>query len=298
MRDAAKAPILFMTTDPQPALGFDPVTGQPLLGEQTVSPEKKLLAPVWHTVLIVAVVLFNSFFSARLASRATSDSTVITEKGRIVQYAATIVLEFFLLLLVWIGLRLKKVTIRELIGARWNMVEATSYFKELPDRSRWWLVLLLDVAIAIAFWMVALITLASLSYAVGLAKQSQIGPAKKLAGMIGPHSWTGLLIFIVLSITAGFVEEIIFRGYLQRQIAALSGNIYAGLIASAIVFGAAHGYEGGRRMMLICILGLMFGLLAWWRKGLRPGMIGHAWFDSFQGVLLFVATRTGILPGQ
>ena len=79
------------------------------------------------------------------------------------------------------------------------------------------------------------------------------------------------------------------------QIAALSGNIYAGLFASAIIFGAAHGYEGGRRMMLIVVLGLMFGVLALLRKGLRPGMIGHAIFDSVQGVILFVAARTGIL---
>jgi membrane protease YdiL (CAAX protease family) len=113
--------------------------------------------------------------------------------------------------------------------------------------------------------------------------------------MIGPHTWIGLLVFIALSITAGFVEEIIFRGYLQRQIVALSGNIYVGLFASAIIFGAAHGYEGGRRMVLICVLGLMFGVLAWLRKGLRPGMIGHAIFDSFQGVILFIATRTGVL---
>ena len=113
--------------------------------------------------------------------------------------------------------------------------------------------------------------------------------------MLAPHTWLGLSIFVALSITAGFVEEIIFRGYLQRQIAAFSGNIYVGLIVSAIVFGAAHGYEGGRRMVLICILGLMFGVLALWRKSLRPGMIGHGLFDSFQGVLLFVATRMGLL---
>jgi len=287
-----------MSTDPQPALTFDPVTGQPLLPAQGAAEEKKLLAPVWHTVLIVVLLLLNSFFSARFAAQAVSDSAAVTEKGRIVQYAVTIVLEFFLLLLVWIGLRLRKTSLSDVIGARWPMVEEQSYFKELPERSRKWMVVLLDVGIALAFWFFALITISGLSYALGLAKQSQMGDAKKLAALIGPHTWVGLLVFVLLSCTAGFVEEIIFRGYLQRQIATLSGNIYVGLIVSAIIFGAAHGYQGARRMVLICILGLMFGVLTQWRKGLRPGMIGHGVFDSVQGIILFVATRMGVLTGH
>jgi membrane protease YdiL (CAAX protease family) len=60
----------------------------------------------------------------------------------------------------------------------------------------------------------------------------------------------------------------------------------AGVLISATVFGAAHGYEGGPRMMLIGIYGLMFGLLAWWRKSLRPGMIAHAWHDAISGAVL------------
>jgi membrane protease YdiL (CAAX protease family) len=284
-----------METEPQPALTLDPAAGQPLLSAHGPAAEKKLLAPVWHTLLVVVVVLVNSFFSAKLSSQAISTSVVVTEKVRIIQYVATIFLEFFLLFLVWIGLRLRQVTFRELIGTRWQAMEEFIYLKELPARSRAWAVVLLDVIIAIGFWLFALFTIVALSYAVGLAKQSQIGDAKKLAGLIAPHTWIGLLIFIALSITAGFVEEIIFRGYLQRQISALSGNVYLGLIVSALIFGAGHGYEGGRRMMLIVVLGLMFGALAWWRKGLRPGMIGHALFDSGQGIILFIATRTGVL---
>ena len=39
-------------------------------------------------------------------------------------------------------------------------------------------------------------------------------------------------------------------------------------------------------MLLIGIYGLMFGLLAWWRNSLRPGMMAHAWHDAFSGVVL------------
>jgi membrane protease YdiL (CAAX protease family) len=272
-----------MTTDPQPALGVDPVTGQTLQPAQPAAPEKQLLAPIWHTVLIVVVVLGNSSLSAWLSSRAMNlASGTVTEKMRILQYLATIALELLLLGFVWIGLRLKQTKIRDLIGGRWDSPEA----------------FLLDVAIAFVFWVIAYSTLIGLGFALGLAKTGQIDSAKKLAGMLAPHTLPGLGLFVLLSVIAGFVEEIIFRGYLQRQFAVLSGNVYIGLVGSALVFGGGHGYEGIRRMILIFVFGMMFGVLALWRKSLRPGMMAHGWHDSMQGVLLFVATKTGIIPSS
>ena len=86
--------------------------------------------------------------------------------------------------------------------------------------------------------------------------------------------------------TAGFCEEIIFRGYLQRQFAAVTRSMLGGVVLSAIVFGASHGYEGSPRMLLLALYGLMFGLLAWSRKSLRPGMIAHAWHDALSGAVM------------
>jgi membrane protease YdiL (CAAX protease family) len=105
-------------------------------------------------------------------------------------------------------------------------------------------------------------------------------------GFLVPSSTLELLVWSCLSITAGICEEIIFRGYLQRQFGIMARSTLAGVIASAIVFGAAHGYEGSQRMLLIGIFGLLFGLLAWWRKSLRPGMLAHAWHDGLSGALL------------
>ena len=85
------------------------------------------------------------------------------------------------------------------------------------------------------------------------------------------------------------------RELLVVAYSALSGNAYVGLIGSAILFGLGHGYEGARRMVLIAVLGAMFGLLALLRKSLRPGMMAHAFFDSLQGVLLWLV-RKGAFP--
>lgn len=262
-----------MQNDIQPAVGSDALSASPQPPQQ-----EKLLAPVWHTILIVVLMLLNSIGTAWVTSHSSAAANQTSETTRMFQYGVTIILELFLLFLVWIGLRLNRTSMRELIGGRWNTPED----------------FLLDVAIAIGFWIIALLVLAGLGYLVGLVKPSQVEDAKKLASLLAPRTVGGLLLFIALSTVAGFVEEIIFRGYLQRQIGALAGNIYVGLIASAIIFGAGHGYEGTRRMILIAVYGSLFGFLALWRRSLRPGMIAHAWHDSFEGILLFVVTRKGL----
>ena len=66
---------------------------------------------------------------------------------------------------------------------------------------------------------------------------------------------------------------------------ALTKSAPAGILLSAAAFGAAHAYQGFRMVILIGLYGAMFGILAYWRGSVRPGMIAHAWNDSFNGVL-------------
>jgi membrane protease YdiL (CAAX protease family) len=250
------------STSPQ-ITGFDPIVGQPL------PTEKKLLAPVWHTIALVALMMLNSYGTAALLPR-SAPHAASNPHARLYLYGFTVLFELFLLFLVWIGLRLKRVTLRELIGGRWKTPED----------------FLLDIVIAIGFWVAALFVLGGLGYLLGLANASKVDQVRNQLSALAPQTHWDIALWIGLSIVAGFTEEIIFRGYLQRQIAAISGKFYLGLIASAIIFGAGHGYEGAPRMLLIAVFGLMFGLLAHFRKSLRPGMMAHAWHDALAGVVL------------
>lgn len=274
MTDSAQS----MTTPPTPPPShIDPVTGLPVQAQPLVPEERKLVAPIWHTIMIVLVILANSVVSFLFASRmSAADTSAITDKQRIGQYVFTIGFELVLLFLVWIGLRLRRVRLTDLIG-RWKTPEA----------------FLIDVGIAAAYWVVAIAVLAGMGWLLGLAKGSQLQESKKLAEALAPRSLTALGIFVLLSTVAGVVEEILFRGYLQRQFAAITGSAYAAIALQAVVFGAGHGYEGVRRMVLIFVYGLMFGLLARWRRSLLPGMMAHAWHDSFEGALLFFVARKG-----
>lgn len=270
-----------MQNESQPNPGSDPAT-TPVYSEPPsieTPGQKKLLAPMWHTALMIGIIVGNSAFTAYVTSKVMRGPHTVSGSEKYASYIASIVLELFLLAILWIGLRLRNTSVRQLIGGEWHSPED----------------FLIDVGIAIGFAITAYFVLGGLSYAMGMARTNQLEDTKKLASMLAPHSWGALVVFLLLSATAGFVEELIFRGYLQGQIAAFSGNIFVGVVVSALVFGGGHGYEGTRRMLLIFIFGLMFSALTLWRKNLRSAMMGHAFFDAAQGVLLFFVTRSGLL---
>lgn len=251
----------------------DPTPPPELIATQAAVPEKKLLAPVWHTILIVVIMLANSYFTAKLLSMSGSSLA----GSRTGDYIFTIAFELFLLLLVWIGLRMKKYPMRELIGGKWKTPED----------------FLIDVGIAVGFWIVSAVILLGLAYVLGQVNEASLNEMKhRISGLI-PRSGTELTIWVSLSVIASLVEEILFRGYLQKQIGAIAGNAYVGVIVSGAIFGAGHGYEGTKNMIRIAVFGVLFGLLALWRKSLRPGMMAHAFQDILAGVATYVMSQKG-----
>jgi membrane protease YdiL (CAAX protease family) len=180
-------------------------------------------------------------------------------------------LEWLLAGYIWLGIR-KQIRLRDLIGGRWATLE--DFF--------------LDIVYAAVFWGAAMLVLGVCARLMHLDQAGKIESMRKQISFLAPSTNLELAVWFCLSWTAGFCEEIIFRGYLQRQLAVIGNSPLLGVVLSAIVFGASHGYEGPARMFLIFIFGLLFGLLAWWRKSLRPGMIAHAWHDSLSGAVLRV----------
>jgi membrane protease YdiL (CAAX protease family) len=87
-------------------------------------------------------------------------------------------------------------------------------------------------------------------------------------------------------LSAGFCEEVVFRGYLQRQFQALWGNTALAITAQAVIFGISHGYQGLRNVVVITVFGALFGILAHWRRSLAPGIAAHAWTDIVAGLII------------
>lgn len=243
-------------------------TAGPVVGER---PRLAPVAPMAHMVVLIVAIVGVSLLSAN------SQHTFAERSGRVVLYAATFAWEWLLAGFVLWGLRKQGVRLREIINARWSSPE----------------IALLDLALAAGFWIVAALVLAGLGYTMGFAEKGNLEAARKALGFMIPGTRLELALWVGLSATAGFCEEVIFRGYLQRQFAALTQNAYAGILLSAVVFGCGHGYEGPKRMLLIAVYGAMFGVLAHFRKSLVPGMIAHAWHDGFSGIVLHVMRLNG-----
>lgn len=93
--------------------------------------------------------------------------------------------------------------------------------------------------------------------------------------------------------TAGFGEELIFRGFLTRRLAdALGGSGRAELvavIAQATLFAFGHAYLGPRGMLNAGALGLLGGLCYRWNgRNLWPLFLAHGLVDSIGLTVLFL----------
>lgn len=160
--------------------------------------------------------------------------------------------------LVCLGLALNNMPFEELIGAMWTN----------------WRAVVRDMAIGFGFWLVARYTGKLIHYLTHSRPDKVFGPF--------PHIWPELGIAVLLAIVAGIVEEIVFRGYLQKQISVLFKSVPAGIFFQAVVFGFWHGYHQSVGTFLVRFsFGVLAGFLAHWRKSLLPGMIGHSWLDAY-----------------
>jgi membrane protease YdiL (CAAX protease family) len=148
---------------------------------------------------------------------------------------------------------------------------------------RWknWKDVSIDLAVALPFWFIWELTAKFVNHLLGPSQ------AKSVETLL-PQGLIEILLWVVLSISAGFSEEITFRGYFQKQAAALSGSTAVAVIIQALIFGVAHAYQGIKNVITIVVLGILYGTLAAWRKTLRPGMIAHAFSDINGGLLRFM----------
>lgn len=220
----------------------------------------RAVAPWWHTALLAGVLVGGSVVTAHQAHRPGLTA------HHAQRYLTGIVAEWILFLVTWWGVRMKRVPLAELLGFRRGL-------RALAE----------DVGAAAVFWIVAIMILALIGAALRVAHLS--APVRTITAL-APHTGVEMVLWIGLSVTAGFCEEFVFRGYFLRQFASPGARIWLGVLCSSLLFGVSHGYEGAAGMIAITAYGAMFCALAIMRRSLRPGMIAHAWQDIFTGAML------------
>ena len=238
------------------------------------------IAPVWHTVVLIAAIVV---ISVSTASRIPGPHAQV---HRLATYGLTALMDLALIGWVWLGLRLRKRPMRSILGSS-------------PLRLR---LVILDIASAAVFWFASMMILGTLAvtWAViqaAITHQPLIradgkpDPAQqrtlKTLEQLAPSDRKEIAAWAALCILVGFAEECVFRGYLQQQFIAWGrGRAVVGVVFSAILFGAGHGYQGARSMFLIAVFGALFSVLALLRRSLRAGMIAHSWHDLATGLAL------------
>jgi uncharacterized protein len=237
----------------------------------------KSIAPVWHTILLIAAILLLSFAGAKQFSGEHAEPV-----HRLQTYALTLATEIVMLIWVWFGLRLRRIPFRSVFG---NVSGSRT--------------LGIDVLSAGAFWICSLSLLAMINAALfitdalihhrPLIQNGKLDPTQEKTihtlTALAPSNMSEIAAWILLCVMAGITEEIVFRGYLQRQFTAWGrGAAAVGVVFSAVLFGCAHGYQGLHYMILLSIFGALFSLLAIFRRNIRAGIFAHAWQDIVAGL--------------
>ena len=157
--------------------------------------------------------------------------------SRLPLYVATILFELSLFLYVWLlGLRRTRTPLRALIGGRWSSIQDVVN----------------DIGVAIGFWVIVASVLLVLGKILG-ENATGLRAMKPLL----PQGPLEMVVWAILCATAGFCEELIFRGYLQRQFLAITGRIDIAIILQAVVFGMGHMYEGWKGVITIMVYGTL-----------------------------------------
>jgi uncharacterized protein len=175
----------------------------------------------------------------------------VLNPDRVKIYERTILSEWLVLGLVLAGVWLNGSSLFEILGERWR--SSRQFFR--------------DAGIGLLF-LIASIMVTSMLSAHG-------GTGDKVTRFLLPQGEVEIALWVALSLTAGICEEAIYRGYLQKQFIALTKSVPAGIFFPALAFGVAHSYQGLARASLIGVMGAMSGVLAYWGRSVRPGMIAH-----------------------
>jgi len=226
------------------------------------SANPKLIAPKSHTVLLVALFLGLAMSGAFFQRQVHSHPELRRHSSMVPLYLSLIAMEWGLFVWVWRGaLRKSGTQLSELVGGDWSNAKGV----------------LIDCGLALSLWATWMLI------EMGWNRWFGFEHAASIQAYL-PQRALEILLWIGVSISAGFCEELVFRGYFQKQFEAFTHSRWFAWLLQAALFGIAHGYQGLEACAKIACFGALYGLVALWRNSLRPGMMAHAWSDILSGI--------------
>lgn len=218
--------------------------------------------------MLIGVGMVAMGFLAQHAPSGAAPGQLASHSKAIPIYLTAIFMDWMLLYYCFGGVHHRGGSFWALAGGRWTS----------------WKEVLIDLGIALPFWVLWTGAAYGVHWLLGAS-------SAKTVNSLLPQSLTEVLIWIGASITAGVCEEMAFRGYVQRQLHALSGSVVVAVLGQGLVFGLFHAYQGWKNVIVISVLGALYGALAAWRGNLRANIVVHAWTDFWEGWFKIVVWR-------
>jgi membrane protease YdiL (CAAX protease family) len=109
-----------------------------------------------------------------------------------------------------------------------------------------------------------------------------------------PRNGSELARFYGVSVTAGIVEEILWRGFLFWYLGAFM-PLWAAAVVSTIAFGLAHAYQGLSQVPAITLVGAVFAGMYVLTGSVWLPIILHAAVDIVQGRIAYEVMRRDIV---
>jgi len=229
---------------------------------QSKMEEEPLVAPIWHTVLYfgLLVALVVGLRAAKPEGHRASSG--FPHLDRSLLYLLGFVADCVLFCLMYLGLRIRKTRLAELMGPGW------------ADRSQ----VRRDI-VAGALFSLVLLGVSALLLVI-------FPPHNETIDIFLPRTLPQFFCFFLWLVSAGFFEELIFRGYLFRQLIHYI-SIDSAVVIQAIVFAMVHGLDQSvGELASKFVVGGFLGFLAVQRKSLLPGMIAHGCLNGTAAVIL------------
>ena len=218
------------------------------------------LAPAWHTAALVGLLLAVAITGTLLQSTgAPNDASSVpsaTTLAKITARYLPLLLVNWLLLLYTTRVGRQRSALRDLLDEGPRTFTRTA----------------LDLLLGVVSFA-AIIGIEAL-----FTTQLAAGRNAAISSLL-PSTGAERLTWLLVAVSVGFCEEVVYRGYLRTQLAAFTGSSALGLILQAALFGVAHLEQGPLMALRIALYGLLLGLLAYFRCSLWPGIVGHTLLD-------------------
>ncbi len=99
-----------------------------------------------------------------------------------------------------------------------------------------------------------------------------------------PSSSAELPMWFVISLSAGVVEEIVYRGVLLQILWYWLGNWWIAVLLCSLAFALGHSIQGLKSVLIIFVMAIVFHGLVRYTGSLYIAMAVHALYDAIAGV--------------